>query len=164
MKARAGSSVRFAQRRVALVLIGALLASASALQSEPAAGADWAHPKIVRLTRGDRTAPRTYRIAAWFASPAAREQGLQGFRPLGPGEIAVFAYPAPTETTFWMGSVSYALDIIFVDPQRRVVQVYAGCAPGSRAFFPSAQKIRWVLETAAGADIRVNDRVVFPPP
>jgi uncharacterized membrane protein (UPF0127 family) len=60
-----------------------------------------------------------------------------------------------------MGSVTYPIDIIFVDPAGNVVRAYPRCLPGSRALYPSGVPSKWVIETAAGSGIRVGDRVVI---
>jgi uncharacterized membrane protein (UPF0127 family) len=58
-----------------------------------------------------------------------------------------------------MGSVSYAIDIIFVGPDEKVVRTYADRKPGSRDLYPSGRAVKWVVETAAGSGIKAGDRV-----
>ncbi len=88
-----------------------------------------------------------------------RTRGLQGFRTLRADEAALFIFDKPEEVSFWMGSVSYAIDIIFVGPDEKVVRTYADRRPGSRDLYPSGQAIKWVVETAAGSGIKAGDRV-----
>jgi Na+/H+ antiporter NhaD/arsenite permease-like protein/uncharacterized membrane protein (UPF0127 family) len=91
----------------------------------------------------------------------SRVKGLQGFRPLERDEAALFVFQKPEEVTFWMGSVSFPIDIIFIDPTKTVVAVSANCMPGSREYYPSHRKILWVVETAAGSHVQAGDRVRF---
>jgi uncharacterized membrane protein (UPF0127 family) len=88
-----------------------------------------------------------------------RTRGLQGFRKLAHDEAALFLFEPPAEATFWMGTVSYPIDIVFVDRRGWVVRAYARRMPGSAEIFPSGKPVRWVIETAAGSGIREGDRV-----
>ena len=91
----------------------------------------------------------------------SRERGLQGYRRLKRDEAALFVFQKPAAVTFWMGSVAYPIDIIFVGPGRKVVSVYPNCRPGSTEYYPSTAPVRWVIETAAGSGIMAGDRVSF---
>ena len=100
-----------------------------------------------------------YTVVLYCATDDERARGLQGFRPLKPGETALFVFDAPEAVTFWMGSVTFPIDIIFLDENGWVVRVYAGRRPGSKEFFPSVTPVKWVIETAAGSGITVGERV-----
>jgi uncharacterized membrane protein (UPF0127 family) len=104
-------------------------------------------------------ARRTFRVVLLCDTMQLRTRGLQGFRTLQADEAAFFVFDKQEEVTFWMGSVSYAIDIIFVGPDHKVVRTYANCRPGSRDLYPSGQAIKWVIETAAGSGIKAGDRV-----
>jgi uncharacterized membrane protein (UPF0127 family) len=103
------------------------------------------------------SAPRTFRVVLLCDTDPRRMRGLQGFRELKPDEAALFVFQQPEAVSFWMGSVNYPIDIVFVGPDRRVVRVYPLCRPGSREVYPSIQKVSWVLETAAGSGIKAGD-------
>jgi uncharacterized membrane protein (UPF0127 family) len=107
------------------------------------------------------SAGRMFRVVLFCATEEARAQGLQGFRTLSPGEAALFVFSRPDPATFWMGSVSYPIDIIFVGADRKVVRVYRDCRPGSRELYPSLVPVQWVIETAAGSGIGTGDSVMF---
>jgi len=114
----------------------------------------------VTVTPGDEAAaPRTFRIALLCDSPEARVQGLQGFRQLRPGEAALFVFEKPEAVLFWMGSVPYPIDIIFVSPDKKVRRVFSSCRPGSLDQFPSGGQVKWVIETAAGSGVKAGDRI-----
>ncbi len=102
---------------------------------------------------------RTFKVVLVCDNDTKRAGGLQGFRPLQPDEAALFIFGRPVMTTFWMGSVTFPIDIIFINADGKVAQVYPGRMPGSIEFFPSGTPVKWAIETAAGSGIRVGDRV-----
>ncbi|HYA89047.1 MAG TPA: SLC13 family permease [Nitrospirota bacterium] len=118
-----------------------------------------ASPTMVVITRDDHAFLRTYRIVLFCNTNDTRVKGLQGFRRLKPNEVALFVYPKPEAVTFWMGSVDYPIDIIFVGPDKKVLRVYPDCQPGSLEYYPSFSPAQWVVETAAGSGIRVGDGI-----
>ncbi|MGC1456115.1 MAG: SLC13 family permease, partial [Nitrospirota bacterium] len=114
----------------------------------------------VTITPADhRSAPRTFSIVQICDTDETRTRGLQGFRQLKDNEAALFVFQEPEVVTFWMGSVAYPIDIIFVGPDKKVVRVYPNCKPGSKDIYPSGKQTAWVIETAAGSGIRVGDGV-----
>jgi Na+/H+ antiporter NhaD/arsenite permease-like protein/uncharacterized membrane protein (UPF0127 family) len=116
----------------------------------------------VTIAPADRmAAPRTFTIVLVCDTDDSRSKGLQGFRQLGKNEAALFVFQKPETVTFWMGSVAYPIDIIFVGPDRRVFRLYPDRKPGSREYYPSGGNAAWVIETAAGSGVRVGDRVDF---
>jgi uncharacterized membrane protein (UPF0127 family) len=106
-------------------------------------------------------APRTFKVVLFCNDDESKTEGLQGFRRLQRDEVALFVFEPPEAVTFWMGSVAYAIDIIYVDRNNKVVRVYPDCLPGSREYYHSVERIRWVIETAAGSGIRAGDTVSF---
>lgn len=106
-------------------------------------------------------AARTFRVVLLCDTIQKREQGLQGFRPLMPGEAALFVFDNPELVSFWMGSVAFPIDIIFVSLDKEVVRIYPSRRPGSLGLYPSGRPVTWVLETAAGSGIRVGDKLIF---
>jgi len=118
-----------------------------------------ASPTVVAITHGVHSPPREFRIVLLCNTNDTREKGLQGFQMLKSDEAALFVYTKPESVTFWMGSVVYSIDIIFVGPDKKVQRVYPDCKPGSLELYPSLAPIQWVVETAAGSGVRVGDRV-----
>ena len=102
---------------------------------------------------------RSFRVVLLCDTGESQRRGLQGFRQLAKDEAALFPYPTPGEVTFWMGSVAFPIDIIFVDPAMTVLRVYRDCRPNQRDLYPSPGPVRWVIETAAGSGVREGDRV-----
>ena len=116
----------------------------------------------VTVTPADRyDSARTFRVVLLCDRPETRMKGLQGFRQLAPGETALFIFEKPEPVTFWMGSVAFPIDIVFVSPDKKVTRVYPFCKPGSLDLYPSGTPTRWVIETAAGSGVRVGDRISF---
>ncbi len=119
----------------------------------------------VTVTPADSTGTaRTYRVVLYCDTDEERATGLQGFRQLARDEAALFIFDKPEETKFWMGTVTFPIDIIFVDPDNKVVRLYRDRRPGSRDLYPSIEKVKWVIETAAGSGIKAGDRVSFITP
>ena len=116
----------------------------------------------VALTPADHAAaPREYKIVLLCDTDVSRERGLQGFRQLKRDEAALFVFQKPEAVTFWMGSVTYPIDIIFIGPDKKVVRVYPNSRPRSLEYYPSNAPVLWVIETAAGSGIRAGDMVSF---
>jgi Na+/H+ antiporter NhaD/arsenite permease-like protein/uncharacterized membrane protein (UPF0127 family) len=122
--------------------------------------ADRARQMTVTVTAaGTPDRSRAFRVVLLCDTAERQQQGLQGFRQLAADEAALFPYERPVEVTFWMGSVPYPIDIIFVSPDSTVLRVFRDCRPGQTSLYPSGRPIRWVIETAAGSGIREGDRV-----
>ncbi len=127
--------------------------------AEAFAGGLSEHRMTVTVVPASSFASKTFGIVLLCDNEEKRAKGLQGFRELKNDEAALFVFELPEAVTFWMGSVSYPIDIIFIGPGNRVVSTYLNCRPGSRDYFRSIKKVSWVLETAAGSGIKVGDEV-----
>jgi Na+/H+ antiporter NhaD/arsenite permease-like protein/uncharacterized membrane protein (UPF0127 family) len=115
----------------------------------------------VTISREGSAELRKLKVVLVCDTDVARTRGLQGFRQLKQDEAALFVFEKAEPVTFWMGSVAYPIDIIFIGPDRKVARVYPDCRPGSLAYYPSVARVRWVIETAAGSGVRAGDRVEF---
>lgn len=147
---------------VVLISVGIFPPSADGIgpHGKAAASATAEHAVDITITRpAQRSSSRTFRVALICDTDASRTRGLQGFRRLTKNEAALFVFEKPLIVSFWMGSVAYSIDIIFVDPEGKVVRVYPNCEPGSLDRYPSFERVTWVIETAAGSNIRAGDRV-----
>lgn len=128
--------------------------------AEPAPVARSAEEMTITVTpAGPHRMARTYRVALLCDSDEKQRKGLQGFRRLAADEAALFPYEKPATVTFWMGSVSYPLDIIFVAPDGTVSRVYRDCRPLQADVYHSGAVVSWVIETAAGSGIKEGDRI-----
>lgn len=146
----------------ATIAIGILVL---ALEVRAAHGAEAGVPEkqmTVTIASPDAAAvARTFRVVLLCDTIQKREQGLQGFRQLMSDEAALFVFDKPESASFWMGSVAFPIDIIFVSPDKEVERVYPSRRPGSLGLYPSGGPVKWVLETAAGSGIREGERVSF---
>jgi uncharacterized membrane protein (UPF0127 family) len=115
----------------------------------------------VTISREGEARTRTFKVVLVCDTDVARTRGLQGFRQLKQDEAVLFVFEKVEPVTFWMGSVAYPIDIIFIGPDKRVARVYPDCRPGSLVYYPSVAPVRWVIETAAGSGVRAGDRVEF---
>jgi uncharacterized membrane protein (UPF0127 family) len=116
---------------------------------------------VTIMTSDHKSDPRIFSIVLLCDTDDTRTKGLQGFRRLRAHEAALFVFDKPEVVTFWMGSVAYPIDIIFVGSDKKVVRVYPDCKPGSQDIYPSGKYAAWVIETAAGSGIKVGDEVDF---
>ncbi len=146
------------------VAIGILVLAAEvriAHGTESATGGTLRRPSLVTISPAGGTMDRAFRIVLVRDTPETRTIGLQGFRLLLPNEAVLFTFDEPEAVVFWMGQVSYSIDIIFVGPDRRVIRAYRNCKPGARDIYPSGGQAKWVVETAAGSKIGAGDEVKF---
>ena len=102
-------------------------------------------------------------------TPEQHSVGLQGVARLGSDEGMLFGWPQPSWPEFVIKSVPYALDIIWVGPDSRVVGVSMIAPPGTEGvaeMASSPEAVRWVIEVNAGwatrHGIAAGDRVVLP--
>lgn len=80
----------------------------------------------------------------------AQARGLMFRTELGPQEGMVFPYPAPTILSFWMKNTPLPLDIIFIAPDRRILNIAAMTTPYSTESVTSAGAANAVLEIPGG--------------
>ena len=124
-----------------------------------AAGKPEKQMMVTVVSPGTAAAAWTFRVVLVCDTIQKREQGLQGFRPLMSGEAALFVFDKPEPVSFWMGSVAFPIDIIFVSLDKEVVRIYPSRRPGSLGLYPSGGPVKWVIETAAGSGIRAGDKI-----
>lgn len=81
---------------------------------------------------------------------ASRARGLMFRPPLADDRGMLFQFPAAREQSFWMRNTPSPLDIIYIDPQGRVVSIAKHTTPFSEAPVPSYGAANGVLELRAG--------------
>jgi uncharacterized membrane protein (UPF0127 family) len=81
---------------------------------------------------------------------AEQQRGLMFRTQMGADEGMLFPSARPEQRSFWMKNTVIPLDIIFIGPDRRVVNVAANTTPYSEAGVPSAGPVIAVLELNAG--------------
>jgi uncharacterized membrane protein (UPF0127 family) len=98
-----------------------------------------------------------------------RERGLMFRTSLKPDAGMLFDFKYPQEVAFWMKNTFIPLDIIFIGPDGKILNIARQATPMSEANLPSAGPVLGVLEIAGGraAELGVHpgDRVrhrIFP--
>lgn len=93
-------------------------------------------------------------------TPAERARGLSGrpFLPEGEGMLFIFDYP--DRFHFWMPDMHFAIDIIWIGPDWRIVDISPNVSPQSypNRFTPGAPT-QYVLEVSAGSAMRFGWKV-----
>ncbi|KIC59262.1 MULTISPECIES: DUF192 domain-containing protein [Brevundimonas] len=97
-----------------------------------------------------------------------RQRGLMFRPPLEADRGMLFQWPgeAPREQSFWMRNTPSSLDILYIDPQGRIVSIASHATPFSEAPIPSNGAANGVLELRAGRAAEINakpgDKVLHP--
>lgn len=78
-------------------------------------------------------------------------KGLSGRRSLKPNEGMLFIFPAPGFYGFWMKDMKIPIDIIWIDAERMVVDMWENATPDSypKVYTPRIEA-KYVLEVEAG--------------
>lgn len=90
--------------------------------------------------------------------------GLQNHHSLRPDAGLLFTYSSPQPLTFWMGKVSFPIDIIFADNSNKIVKIYRNCKPNSTELYScgnATKVIEVVASFCAFHDIDVGDHVFY---
>lgn len=97
---------------------------------------------------------------------ATRTQGLSGRTSLADTEGMLFVFENADRYGFWMKDMNFAIDIIWIGPEKNVVYIEKSLSPETypRVFTPTDQA-KYVLEVKAGfsdsVDLRVGDKIEF---
>lgn len=81
---------------------------------------------------------------------ASRARGLMFRPPLEDDRGMLFQFPAAREQSFWMRNTPSSLDILYIDPQGRIVSIAKHTTPYSEEPIPSRGAANGVLELRAG--------------
>jgi uncharacterized membrane protein (UPF0127 family) len=99
-------------------------------------------------------------------TPEQMEQGLMFRRSLAPDAGMLFDYKQPTVATMWMRNTLIPLDMLFVDPTGRIINIQPRTIPQSDDLIAAAAPVRAVIElnggTAGRLGIVPGDQVVHP--
>ncbi|ANK12662.1 DUF192 domain-containing protein [Erythrobacter neustonensis] len=127
--------------------------SANASAQAPAAAQAARHPvsglEVIDLTidRGGRRLPFRVEVAD---TPEAQARGLMFRTALGDNEGMIFPSDAPEPRSFWMKNTPLSLDIIFIGPDGRILNIAANTVPYSLDSVQSKGAASAVLELRAG--------------
>ena len=91
-----------------------------------------------------------------------RRDGLQGVKELAPDEGMIFYFDPPQRVEFWMHNTEIPLDIIYINEDQEVVEVYKG-QPNDENLH-SVENIAYVVEVAPDGssqmDLEGGERIV----
>jgi uncharacterized membrane protein (UPF0127 family) len=97
------------------------------------------------------TLERTHRFKVELAvTPQQQAQGLMFRTEMGPDEGMLFPYDQPRVLSFWMKNTVIPLDLVFIDEQRRIINIAENTTPYSEASIVSDAPGVAVLELNGG--------------
>ena len=148
-------------RRVLSVLLAPMLALApsacspqaaeSTAQQAPAPAS--VHPQsgleVIRLTVTAGGRSHAFRVEV-ARSPQDQARGLMFRTAMGADEGMLFPYDPPRIASFWMRNTVIPLDLIFIGPDHRVINVAANAVPYSEESIRSDAPAIAVLELNGG--------------
>lgn len=142
--------------RPTLIAMALLLVSCSpqpAAQAVAPAQSSAVHPesglKVVPLTVTTPTGKHILRVEV-AATGEEQARGLMFRTAMGPDEGMIFPRNSPDVASFWMKNTPLPLDIIFVGPDRKVINVAANTVPYSLEPVGALGPTALVLELNAG--------------
>jgi uncharacterized membrane protein (UPF0127 family) len=119
----------------------------------PAATQAAVHPvsglDVIPLTVTTARGPHTFRVEV-ARSPQEQAQGLMFRTAMAPDEGMLFPYDAPHLLSFWMKNTVLSLDLVFIDEQRRIINVAENAVPYSEQSIVSDAPGIAVLELNGG--------------
>ncbi|HYD25317.1 MAG TPA: DUF192 domain-containing protein [Croceibacterium sp.] len=136
-----------------LLVLPACSPQAAERSPAPAGAEASVHPvsglPVIPLTVTTQGRTHTFRVEL-ARSDAEQAQGLMFRTAMGPDEGMLFPYDPPRVLSFWMKNTVLSLDLIFIGPDRRVINVAANAVPYSEAPILSDAPAIATLELNAG--------------
>jgi hypothetical protein len=127
----------------------------------------WALEKFATSELTVETAGEPHKFSIELAlTDAQMEQGLM-WRPVMPADHGMlFDFRAPTPVTMWMKNTLIPLDMLFLDPTGRIVDIHEHAVPHSTDIIAAKTPVRYVVElnggTVARLGIKLGDLVASP--
>ncbi|SDU33663.1 DUF192 domain-containing protein [Halopseudomonas salegens] len=90
----------------------------------------------------------------YVADLQSRRQGLMGRESLPDDGGMLFDFPQGTQPQIWMRNMQISLDLLYVDNQGHVVDIFAAVPPCSAMpcpIYPASRPLRFVVELPAGS-------------
>jgi uncharacterized protein len=148
-------------KRLALLIMApaaiALAACSTQAATERGAGSTAAQPsvhpvsglQVIDLTVSSRGEEHRFRVEV-AATPQQQQRGLMFRTEMGADEGMIFPLPQVRMASFWMRNTVIPLDIIFIGPDNRVLNIAAMTTPYSEESVPSIAPAKAVLELNGG--------------
>ena len=136
-----------------LIMLPACSPQAAEDSAAPAPQQAAVHPEsgleVIPLTI--TTLAKTHRFRVEVArTPEEQAKGLMFRAAMAPDEGMLFPYDPPRVLSFWMKNTVLSLDLIFIGPDHRVINVAANAVPYSEAPITSDAPAIATLELNAG--------------
>ena len=113
-------------------------------------------PDVVRI---DTASGASHVIMAEIATTLDQKQrGLMWRESIEPGTGMLFEYAPPESASMWMRNTLVDLDIVFIDPEGRIVKVIAYAQAESLRSLAAEASVSGVLELGAGQAIELGLR------
>jgi uncharacterized membrane protein (UPF0127 family) len=145
-------------RAQVMVLLAALVSGAGGCRNgrsatpPPGPTATQAPPKVILHGEpGGRAIPVRVELAR---TDSERERGLMYRNHLDPDAGMLFLFPRPAPLAFWMRNTLIPLDMIFIDPDRRILGIVENAAPETETARRVDGNSQYVLEIAGGLSQR----------
>ena len=129
--------------------------SPQAAERAPASSARQAsvHPvsglEVIPLTISQNGKSHAFRVEV-AATMEQQQKGLMFRTKMGPNEGMLFPSDRPEPRSFWMKNTVLSLDLVFIGPDRRVINIAANAVPYSEESIQSDAPGIAVLELNAG--------------
>ncbi len=136
-----------------LALAACSTQAATETADAPVSQAPGVHPEsgleVIDLTVTSAGGPHRFRVEV-AATGQQQQRGLMFRTAMGADEGMIFPLAQVRMASFWMRNTVIGLDIIFIGPDNRVLNVAANAVPYSEESIPSAGPTKAVLELNAG--------------
>lgn len=109
---------------------------------------------MVNITIGNRQ----YRVVEAKTDEEKRD-GLQGVKELDKNEGMIFYFDPPQRVEFWMHNTEIPLDIIYINEDQEVIEVYQG-KPNDDTLH-SVEDVAYVVEVNQGSGVQEGDDLEF---
>jgi uncharacterized membrane protein (UPF0127 family) len=136
-----------------------LAAGSTSAQGATTAAQPAVHPisglAVVPLTVSTANGVHTFRVEV-AATPADQNRGLMFRQVMGANEGMIFPMDPPRRAAFWMKNTVIPLDIIFLGPDRKVLNIIANAVPYDLSPLPSDGDAAGVLELIGGRAAQIG--------
>ncbi|MEJ2458926.1 MAG: DUF192 domain-containing protein [Novosphingobium sp.] len=151
--------MRLIRTLAALLLVPVLLPAAAWSQATPEAATGTAAPQtdmhpvsglpVIPLTVASGGRTHTFRVEV-AKSGSEQKKGLMFRTAMGADEGMIFPVSRPRRVAFWMKNTVIPLDIVFIGPDRRILNIAANAVPYDKTPLRSAGAVGAVLELNGG--------------
>ena len=135
------------------VLVPACSPQAAENAPAPAASEASVHPvsglRVIPLTVTTMSRTHSFRVEV-AETPQEQAKGLMFRTEMGADEGMLFPYERPRMLSFWMRNTVMPLDLVFIDQERRIINIAENATPYSEESILSAAPGIAVLELNGG--------------